>query len=498
MKLKTYDEGDYLRNGLQNNETIQKHRWLILIVVNMFTFMATLDGSIVNVALPEITKQLHLSVSESEWIVTSYLMTVCTLILFFGRLGDIFGKVRIFQVGSIVFVAGSFLCGLSDSLPMLIGARIIQATGAAMTMSSSMGIITEIFPIKERGKALGLVGTFVSLGSITGPGLGGILVGTFGWSSIFWVNIPIGVLLVFLGTKILPKDISTLEVKIDIRGTLLFAAFIISFFSAILLGQQVGFAHIGIGIAIGISIIAFIWFILVERSSSHPMLQLGLFSNWLFSLSVLTGFLTFVANFCFNILAPFYTQSILGLSPSSAGVFLMLFPLMMAISAPISGSLTNKFGSELLAFIGLGIMVIAQAGFILLHEGSSLLYLGVLVALLGMSNGIFQAPNNTIVMSNVSKSQLGIAGSINGLVRNMGMVVGISLATTILFASMSHSMGHHVSGLVPGRPEIFMHGMRVVFIVSTIICFISLLLAGSRLLASRHRKNDSQLSGNNL
>lgn len=182
----------------QENSEIQKKRWMILIVLNLFTFMSTLDGSIVNIALPVLSRTLNLPVAQIEWVTTAYLMAICAAILFFGKLGDMVGKIKIFKIGTIVFILGSLLCGLSHSLPMLLISRIIQALGASMTMANSQGIVTDIFPSTERGKALGLIGTFVSLGSIAGPSLGGIIVSSLGWPYIFWVNVPIGLVAVVL------------------------------------------------------------------------------------------------------------------------------------------------------------------------------------------------------------------------------------------------------------------------------------------------------------
>lgn len=182
----------------QENSEIQKKRWMILIVLYLFTFMSTLDGSIVNIALPVLSRTLNLPVAQIEWVTTVYLMAICTAILFFGKLGDMVGKIKIFKIGTIVFILGSLLCGLSHSLPMLLISRIIQALGASMTMANSQGIVTDIFPSTERGKALGLIGTFVSLGSIAGPSLGGIIVSSLGWPYIFWVNVPIGLVAVVL------------------------------------------------------------------------------------------------------------------------------------------------------------------------------------------------------------------------------------------------------------------------------------------------------------
>ncbi|MED1203042.1 DHA2 family efflux MFS transporter permease subunit [Heyndrickxia acidicola] len=465
----------------QEDENIQKNRWKILIILNLFVFMSTLDGSIVNIALPVISKDLSLPIAKAEWIVSSYLIAICTIILFFGKLGDILGKIKVFRIGTLIFIVGSLLSGFSSSLSMLVIFRVIQALGASMTMANSQGIVTDIFPSRERGKALGLIGTFVSLGSIAGPSLGGGIVSALGWQYIFWVNVPIGIIAIVLGWKLLPKDLTMLKTKIDIQGSLLFAVFVISLFSGLLLGQQTGYSNPLIISSFALALIAFLIFLLVERHKAEPMLHLPLFKNPLFTVSILCGFLVFVANFCFNIISPFYSENILQLSPLSSGCLLMLFPITMAVTAPLSGALSDRIGSELLTFLGLLVMVMAQIGLATLHNGSPVIFVGVLVAMLGLGSGLFQSPNNSLVMSTVPRTKLGIAGSVNSLVRNIGMIVGISLATTTLFSVMSQKAGHRVTSMIPHRPDIFLAGMHVVFIGSASICLVSALLTGWRL-----------------
>jgi len=173
---------------------IQKRRWWILIAVCLFTFMSTLDGSIVNIALPVMSKSLAIPMNQAEWVVSIYLIIICALLLLFGKLGDSHGKIRIFKIGSVLFTVGSLLCGFNSGLVMLLAARSLQAVGAAMTMSANNGIITEVFPFNERGRALGMIGSFVALGSIAGPGIGGLILAHLSWGYIFWMNVPVGIL----------------------------------------------------------------------------------------------------------------------------------------------------------------------------------------------------------------------------------------------------------------------------------------------------------------
>ncbi|WP_017811732.1 MFS transporter [Paenibacillus shenyangensis] len=478
------------RKTYQDDPEIQRRRWVILIVMNLFTFMSTLDGSIVNIALPTISHSLGLPVAQTEWVTTIYLMAICAAILFFGKLGDSIGKIKIFKLGMLIFLIGSLLCGFSTSLTFLLVSRVIQAIGASMTMANSQGIVTDIFPPTERGKALGLVGTFVSLGSIAGPSLGGVILSTLGWQSIFWVNVPIGIIAIAFGWKMLPADIVKTGARIDKAGTGLFTGFILFLFAGLLLGQQLGYADMRIVSSLVFAAVLLGVFLWVETRKPEPLLKLELFRNPLFSLGILCGFLVFVSNFCFNIIAPFYTQSILNLSPFHAGFLLMLFPIMMVVIAPMSGALSDRIGSEILTFSGLIVMVIAQFGLARLHEGSPIPIVGTWVAMLGIGTGMFQSPNNSLIMSRIAKTQLGIAGSVNSLIRNIGMVVGITVATSTLFGVMSKEAGYRVTGLIPGRPDIFLAGMHIVFVVSASICLIAALLTGWRMLHSRRITGD--------
>lgn len=227
----------------QDDPVVQKNRWWILVSVAMFTFMSTLDSSIVNIALPTISKDLVVPMNKAEWVVSIYLMIVCACLLLFGKVGDSFGKIKVYRIGTIVFTLGSLLCGFNHSLTMLLFGRVIQGIGASMTMATNTGITTEVFPMEERGRALGAIGAFVSLGSIAGPGIGGLILAHFSWSYIFWINVPVGILTILIGEKFLPKDLTMSKKKIDWLGFATFALTIMSFFGAVFIGQEVGYIH---------------------------------------------------------------------------------------------------------------------------------------------------------------------------------------------------------------------------------------------------------------
>ncbi|MBC8060533.1 MAG: MFS transporter [Clostridiaceae bacterium] len=461
--------------------TNERSRWGILIIVLMLTFMATLDGSIVNVALPKMAKDLQVTTANIQLVVTSYLIIIAATILVFGRLGDIIGKTKVFKFGLALFTFGSLLCGLTSSLPILIIARVIQAIGAAGCMANSQGIITEIFPANERGKALGLTGTAVALGALVGPALGGFIVEGASWEYIFLINAPIGLVTLFYAFRLLPKGHKTAKGRLDGVGAVLFMFTIVPLFVALGAGQSVGFMNPIILLGFFIAVVSFIAFIMVENKRVDPLIQLEIFKNKLFSLSIFCGFISFVAIFCMNIIQPFYLQDVMSFSPAHTGLILMIYPLILTVVAPASGHLSDKIGSEVLTFIGL---VLTSLGLLLmstLNENSTQLSMVIFIAIMSIGNGLFQSPNNSLVMSTVPKDKLGIAGSVNALIRNLGMVCGIALATTLLYSRMSFKLGYHVTDYVIGRNDAFIYGMKTVYIAAAIICLVGAALTFFRL-----------------
>ncbi|MFV0557842.1 MAG: MFS transporter [Enterococcus sp.] len=455
----------------QENLVIQKNRWWILVSVSLFTFMGTLDGSIVNIALPTMSQELGIPMNQAEWIVSIYLMVVCACLLLFGKIGDSFGKIKIFRMGMAIFILGSLLCGFNHSLGFLLFARMIQALGASMTMATNTGIITEVFPWQERGRALGSIGAFVSLGAIAGPGIGGLILAQFSWSYIFWINVPIGLLTMLIGLKFLPKDVTMNGEKIDFKGFFTFALAILTFFGGVFLGQEQGFFHLVPLSLFGVALISFVSFLAVEKKVASPMVRFDIFSNKIFSLSLFTALLIFSSNFFVNVILPFYLQNARGLSTSLAGLLMMVFPLLMVIGAPISGFLTDKIGPQILVLLGLGLLSLTQLLYMFMNQTTSVWYFVIVTGVMGIGNALFQSPNNTMVMSSVSRDKLGLAGSMNSFARNLGMVIGIATATTVLYSAMSHAMGERVTTYVSERPDIFIYGMKITFFVSFLLCF---------------------------
>lgn len=469
-------------------DQIYKKRWIILFTVLSATFMSTLDGSIVNVALPDMSAKLGVTMAAIEWVVTGFLIVIAATILIFGRLGDIKGKTRIFKFGIVLFTFGSLLCGFSNSLLMLISARVIQGIGASATMATNQGIITQTFPRSERGRALGVLGTFVALGAMAGPPLGGMIVSALSWKYIFLINVPIGVIVFVLTIKIFPKTNTVLNERLDRKGAILFTISIVLLFGALVQGQSIGYDNPVMISCFIISIIAFGIFIFEEKRIETPLLKLSIFSNSLFSISIICAFTSFSAISASNIILPFYFQDTIKLSPAVTGLFMMVSPIVLSVVAPFSGYLSDKIGSEILTLIGLFVTGVGLFLIATLNENSSLALLVAYIVIMTIGNGMFQSPNNSLVMSTVSADKLGIAGSVNALVRNLGFVFGTAFATLLLYNRMSYKIGYKVIDYVKGRDDIFIYGMRYVYISAGVMCLIGTILTAFRFCSSKKKK----------
>lgn len=452
-----------------------KNLTMILIGIGVVIFMSTLDSSIVTVALPVLSKALHTNMSLINWVVTMYLIVMSSTLMIFGKLGDKYGKIKFFKWGTLLFVISSALCALSVSWLTLIISRSLQAIGAAMTMATSNGIIVEVFPDSRRGQALGWMGSFVSLGGIIGPSIGGILLNFFPWHIIFWLNVPIGIIATFLLFKYLPSNLDQKYASqgFDLTGSVLLVIGFTSMFVGILLSQQLGWADWRILAMTIVGLILLIILYRYEAKQNEPILPVNLFKNKWFTMQLLACFMVFIIDFFFDVIAPFYLQNARGFSPLFSGFFLLIFPVVQLFVAPISGNLADKHDPFKITLIGLAIISFGQIFYVVSGLNNTILIFAVGAALAGLGNGLFHSPNNVLVMSNVSQKDYGSAGSVYSLARTVGMVVGSAMSTTLLFGSMSILDGSRVKSYIPSKPQLFIDGMHITFGLS---CAISVIL----------------------
>lgn len=471
-----------------------KNRWIILVVVVAMSFMACLDSSIVNIALPVIRNDMNVSLASVEWVVASYLIVICASLLLFGRMGDVYGKSKVFKWGTALFVIGSLLCGLCHSLSSLTIARMVQGIGASAYMANNQGIITGIFPKEERGKALGILGAAVALGNLAGPFAGGLILANLSWNYIFFVNVPIGMAAFVFEVKLLKNGMGKNE-NIDIVGTLLVMSGTALLFYTIISGQNTGLVNLRSLGFIAAAIVIIMSFVIYENKHEQPLLDIDIFRNSTFSLSLLCAFISFICIGASVIIIPFYLQYSLKAGTAKAGMFMMISPVIVALLSPVSGILTDKIGAELITIVGLILLSLSFFLMSFLGVGSTFLITGLFLAVMALGQGVFQPANNTLIMSAAPKSKLGIAGSVNSLIRNLGQIAGITLSTTLLYSFMSLKLGRHVADYVKGRDDVFIYGMNHVYAVLSGICLIGAVLTVIRYLrAAKNTSFEKQVS----
>jgi MFS family permease len=329
---------------------------------------------------------------------------------------------------------------------------------------------------------------FVSVGSIAGPALGGLILQITSWNYIFWINVPIGIIAWIYGNKALPKDEAHGHWKdIDLFGGFQMTIVLVTIFMALNFAQLLGWTNPFILVAVAIAVIVFISFVLTEKRKSSPLLDLNIFKSKLFSISLIMALLNFTVAMFSSILLPFYLQDYRSYAPGLAGMIMMAYPVGMLIFAPISGWLSDQIDKELVTFIGICIIVVAQIGYLLINKNSSpYLVLGTLFVQ-GIAMGTFQSPNNALIMETVERKYLGISGSVNSLTRNVAFVLGTSLATISLFTSMSSQLGRKITTYLKNEPAVFLKGLHFAFTIALILVLISWCLGLFRLLSKKKK-----------
>jgi EmrB/QacA subfamily drug resistance transporter len=448
------------------------YHWFAISVVFIGTFMANLDSSIMNVALPTISSSLHCGLSILQWIITAYLLVISSLLPVFGRVSDLIGRKKVYSLGFLIFILGSAMCGLSTNIYILIATRVLQAVGASMLMSNSMALITAISPHNSRGKALGLTGTVAALGGLIGPALGGFLIGITSWRAIFFINVPIGAIGYLLAISILPQDEpAKSREKFDFKGAVLFVVGIVSILFAVSNGSDWGWSSPTILLSLIIGIFALIIFTVVEKRSEQPMLDLSLFKIRPFLIGNLTGGLCFMTLYANVVLMPFYLQHVLNYSPLMIGLIMTILPIIMAIAAPISGLMSDKYGPKSLTTGGLVMSALALFYFSTLSDKAQYYQIILGFALIALGISLFQSPNNSSIMGSVPAQKLGTAGSVNSLIRNLGQTIGIAYSVSLFSA-----LGGNISPS-PNQIGAFMYAYHTVMLVAMSIAIIATILS---------------------
>ncbi len=453
------------------NQQLEANKWSVLVAVGIGTFMSALDGSVVNTILPIVREHFSASVASIEWVVTIYLLVLSGVLLGFGRLGDIRGHKRIYMLGFVVFIISSAFCGFATSVAFLILFRGVQALGAAMLQANSPAILTSSFPGRQRGQALGLQATMTYLGLTIGPSLGGWITEHFTWRAVFYLNIPVGLAALYLSMKAIQADKKTTNHEgFDYAGAGLFILGLILLIFSLNQGHALGWSSLPILITIFLSFVLLFTFFQLEKRLANPMLDLQLFSRSKFTTSVVSAILNYIGVYSIIFLMPFYLISGLGLNPALSGLILTAMPIIMAITAPISGSISDKVGTKAPAALG---MILLTLGLVLLSRLSlesnfSTIIGRLLVAGLGI--GIFISPNTSALMGSAPRDRQGIASGILATSRNFGMVLGVGLAGAVFTSNLS------TGDILPSNEVIL--AVQASFIVAAIVtaCGIPVIL----------------------
>ena len=459
------------------NEHISLHpswKWSILSTVLLGATMSALDVSIVNVAMPTLKNTFGVSMAVIEWIAMAYMLALTIFLPLFGRLADIYGRSKLYTIGFVVFSVGSLFCGMSSTAGLMIASRIIQGIGAGLLQANSVALITQAFPAKERGKAIGIQGAVQAISMSVGPFVGGILIATVGWKAIFYVNIPIGILGTLAALFILPPNQKVQKKeKIDYLGTVLFASGLASIVLAFNEGVKLGWGSHTIMMYFVSGIVLLTLFIVTELKAKYPLIDLKLFKDVNFFLGNLTGMLSYYVLFAVMFLMPFYLEKVLGYGVALTGTLLTPLLLAMAVVAPLSGHVSDKYGPRIMTTSGMLISALACLALMFMGAAAQLPLLVAVLVFLGIGMGLFTPSNSSAIMGSAPQDKLGVAGSVLNMTRSLGLIFGVNISG-VIFTTLEHGYlaekgypnAQHVFSNstipMPVKADAFMHGFLVV------------------------------------
>lgn len=437
-----------------------RNKWGILQIVNMGTLISTLDVGIVNVSMPVMAKQFSVTLAQIQWVATVYLLTMVVLLPFMGKLSDRMERRKVYSYGFLLFGIGSLCIAISHSFILLLLSRSLQGIAATMIMANSQAVVRQVFPYHERGKALGINAIVISAGTMCGPALGGLLLGAVNWTWLFWINVPIAIAAFWLGLHWFPRGKSeSVKTPFDYLGTFLLGAGVCLLMLAAESVKIEGTHSVKVWIegVLGIIFLFALW--PQGRRIKYGIIDRELFSQrkvWLGN----TGSLFInIAQMATLIPITFYLQSQLGFSAGTTGAMLMIQPLLMGIVAPFGGWFRDKYGGNSPIIAGALLCSLSML-FVVLNPVISPLSIGLQLAVFGIGTGLFFATNSAEVMSAAPAEKISLAGSLLALVRYIGNIIGIGLAT-LLVGTM---------GTAGGEADAYAVPLRVLFGICFLLC----------------------------
>ena len=485
-----------------------RKRRLILLTIAAGTFVSVLDQTGVTLALPMMASDFGATIPYVQWVAFGYILATGSLLLPAGSLSDMIGRKVVYISGYLVFIVGAALAGMSSELMAVIAFRFEQGTGAAMIQANGMAILTTTFPARDRGKVIGLFMTMVGMGAIMGPIISGFVVDTFGWRAVFLLGVPLGLISISTASIVLIRDtprvrgLRRLSSGFDWIGAFLSASGLVVFLLVMTTAYRIGWASpaaIG-GLALSISLLA--GFVYWERNASMPMLDLELFKRKIFALGVSASFFGFLAGNAVFSMMPFYLQDVLGLSPRVVGLFITPAAIGFALSGPLSGPLSDRFGPRRIEFIGLAMLIASLLFLGRLTTDTAPWNVAVAMSMQGLGMGIFYTPNTASVLSVVERERYGVATAFLNMTRNTASVAGVGMVTSIVtFAMASRGFEPSLDAVKAGGAGVedaFTSGLRIAFLMLGSFNLVSVVLTLLKPSASPESDNESSTADGRL
>ncbi len=469
-----------------------EYKWKAFSVTSVGAMMAAVDGTIVLLALFPIAGDLHSSYVTIIWVVIAYLLATTAFVLSFGRISDIYGRKRMYNLGFVVFTVGSALCGFALNGEMLVGFRAVQGVGAALLTANSFAILSEAFPAGERGRAFGMIAVVWGLGSVVGIILGAAIITLTTWRVIFWINIPIGIFGTIWAYRTLRESKVTAPQgeTFDLPAAVLFTAGLTSLLFGVTWGLLSGWTDPLTLLSFGLVVPLFASFAVWEiRYSPQPIIDFGFFRERTFSLAVTAALLQSIAVFSVNFLLVFYLEGIYGLSVLQSSYLILPNAIAVAIIGPFGGRFTDRWGARRIATIGLLFQIVTLFGLSLLTTGTPIWLLAVVEALFGVGGGLFWPANTSTIMSNSPEGRYGVGSGIMNTFRNTGMVLSFAVGLIAITASVSPALvyalflGNFSGTLVPAQAAEYLAGQGTAFFLGGVLLVVALVL--TRLTSSR-------------
>lgn len=450
-----------------------------LLVASIASFFTPFMSSSINIALPTIGANFAADAVLLNWVANGFLLSAAIFAVPFGRIADIYGMKKIFAYGMIIFTIASLLCALSPNTLSLIGARVLQGIGTAMIFVTGLAIITSVYPPHQRGKAIGINVASVYVGLSIGPVLGGLMTQYLGWRSLFLLMIPFGLLVIFLVYyKLHDEWAASRGERFDFVGTILYSLMLfLIMYGFASLPHRSGIIMLILGVA---GLLAFIHW---ETRTNSPVFNVRLFKNFTFAFSSLAALINYSATFAVTLLLSFYLQYVKDLDPQMAGLILVAQPVIMAITAPMAGRMSDRFNAHKIAALGMATVTLALFTFIFLDANTPTNSIILGLAILGLGFGLFSSPNTNVIMGSVERRFYGVASATVSTMRLIGQTMSIGIATLVFALIIGRVQ------ITPAQFPALLESIHLCFIVFTILCFMGIFASLKRDGEMKEEKN---------